>query len=467
MAEYIVKSGDSISKILKNMGVSTYGSKSSWQSVASASGISNYNLIYPNQKLIIPDSLLGITSAAPAPAPVTTAPTPAPAPSTSAEMKDYLNDYQDKLNTLENYDPFEEIGTIDDVMDELGVEGEMPVAPNYSEMFQTLRQNYNLDDIETAINETKNAIRQEQLLMDQQRNYERGKTTRLGVIEGRIDKATQDRMEAIQFYQNQASFLTDQANSAYGVIEMEMQFKQMDFETAKDIYQTEFQNRLAIYDSIISQAQTERSFQYQMITDQQKIASTNLSMYVDLIQSGSMKWSDMGKEQQTLIHKMEVQSGLPLGFVSTVKMPAGSNIKQILQRTDPYGNVYADILYIAEDGSLQVESKLTGKTKVASSGGGSSTTKAPTEKDLRGSMYSKLSSVATNGKVSTTTWNNYRSAWQKEGLDGVDFDEYFADFKPVTAKTTTTSSSSSSSVTSSSSSKNIFQKAWDWVKGLF
>lgn len=463
MATYTVKSKDTISQILKNLGSSSYNSKSSWQAVASASGLADYNKIQPGQKLTIPDTLLGKSSSSKSSSTKKTTTTASKSSDISSqeEMTAYLNDYQQQLADLKDYDPFESIGSVDDVMNELGMSTEAPTAPSYTELFKTLRESYGIDNIEAGINEYKDLARQEELLLQQQKTYERGKTTRLGVIEGRIDQDTQYRQEAISWYNNQISFLTDQANSAYGLIELEMQFTQMDYETAKEAYQTEFTNRLGIYQSIIEQGQDERNYQYQVLQDQQALASTNLSMYTNLITSGSLKWSDMSSTQQTMIHKMEIQAGLPLGFTSTVKMPAGSNIKQIMQRTDASGSVYADVLYIAEDGSLKVDSIYTGKTKVTGSGG---TTKTTTE-DYIGTMYDELNSQAVNGKISADTYNYYKNIWRGKGFTAEEFDNNFGDFLATTKKTTTTSSTSgagSSSVTSSTN-KNLLQKAGDWI----
>jgi hypothetical protein len=200
----------------------------------------------------------------------------------------------------------------------------------------------------------------------------------------------------------------------------------MDYNVAKETYQMEFQQRMSIYDSIVQQGQNERDFQYKLISDQQKMASTNLSMYVDLITSGSLSYNDLDTSQKTMIHKMEVQAGLPLGFISNVKMPAGSNIKQIFQRTDASGNSYADIMYVDENGKISVEHQLLGKVKVASTGGTS--TKVNTAAISKIVYEGMDGAVGKDGYVSPSTYNANKAYWVKEGGSATEFDKQFGSF---------------------------------------
>lgn len=64
-----VKPGDSVSKILKNLGVGSYGSRSAWDAVRAANNLNSSYVIYPNQKLVIPDNLLSGTKYQPQAAP--------------------------------------------------------------------------------------------------------------------------------------------------------------------------------------------------------------------------------------------------------------------------------------------------------------------------------------------------------------------------------------------------------------
>lgn len=435
MATVTVKKGDSVSQILKNLGVSTYGSKASWDAVAQANKLNSKYTIYPGQKLVIPDSLLGKTSTTPTPAPVAPTPTtPQNTPANSAELAEFLNKQQAELEALENFDPFGGENPAEKIegfaQDTLGMEGEAPVAPKYEETFEKLRVDMGLDNVESSINEYKNMIREQENLLMQQRNTERGKTQRLGVIEGRIDQATRDRQEQISWLSSNVSYLTDVANSAYTYINMVMQLKQMDYNTAKEAYDSEFNKRMAIYDSLVEQARDERNFKMALRQEQQKTASAQLSMYADMITSGQMRWSDMSETEQLAIHKLEVQAGLPVGFTSRIKIPAGSTIKSITNRTDPYGNVIADIIYVDPyTGAVTVKHETLGKTKVASSGGGGGSSSSSFLKELTAFVAGNLEKgTGSDGYVSPTTYNRERAYYIQKGGSGANFDKEFSVF---------------------------------------
>lgn len=424
---YTVKSGDTVSQILKNLGYSDYASQTLWNQVKSLNNLDSKYTIYSGINLKLPALSGGST------APKTTAPAPTgqvtqadartlqpTAPQTPQELTDYLNNYQDQISSIENFDPFggKTSGeAISEFKDKLGMEGELPTAPKYTELFTTLREAYNVDNIEAGINEYKNLIRNEELLLKQQTNYQRGQTVRMGVIEGRVDQNTRNRMEVIDWYKSNVAFLTDQANSAYSLINTMIQLNKIDYDTAKDAYQTEFNNRLNIYNSLYQQAKDERDFKYQMMMDEKKMASTNLSMYVDLISKGQLKWSSLSQQEQTQIHKMEIQAGLGMGFLSQVKPPAGSEIKQIMQRTDPVTGIgYADILYLDDKGALKTKSVKLGQASLSlaqqqalKSSGGKTTTTKVTQKETD-------SAFLTNSKKSgTKEYSNTILALQRYG----------------------------------------------------
>jgi hypothetical protein len=367
-----VKKGDTLSQILKDAGVSSYGSRSTWNTVAKASGIADPNKIWKGNKVVIPDSLLGKTSSSSttsAPAP-TSAPTPSP--ETSAELADYLNKQQEQLMELEDYDPFDgDIeGSIDEAIDAITGGQEMPEAPKYMEMFEKMREEHGLDTLEQGLNQYKDLIRQEQNLLRQQRNDIRGGQTRMGVIEGRVDQATRDRMEMIDDYQRQAQFLADGINSAYSWIQLQMDITQLDYETTKEQYDSEFKKRLTMYETLTQEAREERDWKYQLIKDAEARATTHLTMFMDLISSGQTTWDNLSTTQKTEIHKMEVQAGLPMGFMSSVKMEANANVMSATQRTDPSGKTYVDIVYKdPATGEVKVRNEYVGRSKVASSGG--------------------------------------------------------------------------------------------------
>ncbi len=289
----------------------------------------------------------------------------------------YLNEYQSNLASLGSYDPLGGT-TVDKFMeDKLGMGTSMPEAPKYLDMFKDLRDEYNLGSLESSMNEYKDLIRKEELMLQQQRNYLRSQPVRMGVIEGRTDKATRDRQEQISWYSSELQRTGDMVTSAYNMINLTMQFTQMDYEAARDQYQTEFNNRLGIYQTLAQEARDQRDFAYKVFSDNRAIASTNLSMYADMIAKGNLSWESMDSGQKAEIAKMETMVGLPVGFLSKIQLPAGHDVVQMIPRDDGRGGNWLDIIYRNPDGTLRVENVKTGSyTPTATGGSSSSSTEA-------------------------------------------------------------------------------------------
>lgn len=189
----------------------------------------------------------------------------------------------------------------------------------------------------------------------------------------------------MQWYGNELSRVSDMAQSAYGQIQMIMQFTQMDYETAKDSYQTEFNNRMSVYKAVADQFNADRAF-----------ASTQWSMMASYISKGQTTWDKFTPEQKAQIAKYEVQMGMPIGFMSTLQMEAGANVIST-QRIAPNGGTYTDIIYKDTDGATKVKSVYTGQTRIASS-------------ILQDSKY-RISCKSISGKLlSFTIKNRFQSA---------------------------------------------------------
>ena len=332
------------------------------------------------------------------------------------EMTSYLNEYQNNLASMQNYDPLGG-GSVDKFMEEnLGMVGQAPEAPKYKDMYEDMRKEYGVDELEQSMNWYKDMLRREELLLNQQKNYLREQPVRLGAIEGRVDKATRDRQEQMQWYSNELARVGDRVQSAYTQIQMIMQFTEMDYETAKDQYQTEFNNKMSVYKTIADQFNSDRAF-----------ASTQWSMMASYISKGQISWGEMSPDQKAQVAKYETQMGLPIGFMSTLRMEVGADILSTTTRTDPSGNVYADIIYKNPDGSTRVESVLTGKTRIAGSGGSSSTKvdMSGVYKQVYGGMTDQ---TGKDGKVSPTTYNANRAYWVAQGGSASEFDKEFSSF---------------------------------------
>lgn len=323
------------------------------------------------------------------------------------EVTSYLNTTQTTLNELGTYDPLES-GSVDKFMEEqLGMTGTMPEAPKYVDMYKDMREEFGVSEMEQSIAWYKDAIRREELLLNQQKNYMREQPVRLGAIEGRVDKATRDRQEQIQWYGNELSRVSDMVQGAYTQINMIMQFTQMDYETAKEQYQTEFNTRMSVYKAVADQFNADRAF-----------ASTQWSMMASYISKGQTTWDQMSPDMKAQVAKYEAIMGMPIGFMSKLQMEAGANIISTTQRVAQNGGTYTDIVYKDTDGSIKSKSVYTGQTRVAS--GNTGTRTASTE-----SLVLKAKSALVAGNDGYVSPKNYNAVKSVSGLTPAQFDKEF------------------------------------------
>lgn len=334
------------------------------------------------------------------------------------EVTSYLNTTQTTLNQLGTYDPLES-GSVDKFMEEqLGMTGTMPEAPKYVDMYKDMREEFGVSEMEQSMAWYKDAIRREELLLNQQKNYMREQPVRLGVIEGRVDKATRDRQEQMQWYGNELSRVADMVQGAYTQINMIMQFTQMDYETAKDSYQTEFNTRMSVYKAVVDQFNADRAF-----------ASTQWSMMASYISKGQITWDKMSPDMKAQVSKYEAQMGLPVGFMSKLQMEAGANILSTTQRVAQNGATYTDIVYKDLDGSIKSKSVYTGQTRIAPTGGGSTTkSDAQFSRDSVDMNKALGAKVGKDGNVSPQSYQYYKNQWMNAGYTSYSFDKTFGHY---------------------------------------
>jgi hypothetical protein len=181
------------------------------------------------------------------------------------------------------------------------------------------------------------------------------------VIGGRVNEQQFNSQEQIDFLGRQISYKTMQVNSANSLISTMISLTGQDYSMARQAYQDTFSNNLAVHQQLHSEQTEERQF-----------ASANLGIWMDLISKGQVTYDTLDPAQKVELSKLEVQAGFPVGFLSTVKIPPGSNIKDISYR-EANGTKYADILYVNPDGSIKVVNQAVGSVpKTVSSGGSGS-----------------------------------------------------------------------------------------------
>lgn len=245
-----------------------------------------------------------------------------------------------------------------------------PTPPKLLETYEAERQKRGLDALEGDINLLTSEERDLMATKRIRTAEERDKPVAQNIIEGRVSQVERQQNERIDVVQREKAYLVDQAKTAYSAIDTIVNLTGKDYELAKGAYDTKFNQALQIIN-------LGYDIQGQEKTDLQRVqdnARANLTVYADLVKSGNLSVGSLPAEAQTAIAKLEVQSGLGMGFLSKIQ---GTPIS-ITTREDN-GVKYADV--ITRDpatGQMRVESQVVGSVSTAGSANSIKTTSGVT-----------------------------------------------------------------------------------------
>lgn len=246
----------------------------------------------------------------------------APAPASSEAMPSYLNDFQMEALKGSSTIPEVKVPTMQEIKTAVKPTTELPALLNRNEELTKLRTQYGVGDLESQLNDLKASEREIQGALDLQRSTEKGKTVAMSVIQGRISEEEQQAMTRLDQITRQKATVVDQLNTTYGVINTYISNLGLDYKDAVDRYNTELDTNLKMYDVILGQQKEART----AAQEAQKVASANLSMMMNAITSGNMDYASLPAESKLMISKLEMQSGLPVGFMQTIKKDPKSDI---------------------------------------------------------------------------------------------------------------------------------------------
>jgi hypothetical protein len=288
---------------------------------------------------------------------------------------------------------------------------------NFEQTFNKLRGDFNLDQLEQSINEFDAQAEDLRAQLRISTHDELGKPVALNVIEGRVGEQERNMMERIDFIDRQKARAVNQLATANDAIENIMTFKKMDYDVAKDKYDTEFAQNIKLFDTIKGVAEFESSEE----DKEQDNARANLQIIYNSISEGG-DVSLIDESQKAKINKLELQAGLPQGFYQNIATEK-PDAKVLSTTTRTTGGVkYADVLYKNADGSITTQQVRLG---ASTSGGGK-----PTESELLRSARSDIAGQlngrkGADGYVSPEDYKTARSAWVSKGFSSQDFDESF------------------------------------------
>lgn len=431
----IVGTGGSVSQVLKDAGYKDYASKSTWDQVAKLNNLDSKYTVRVGQKLILPGSAPTTTSTKTA----LTSKTPSPAPTTSAprttgdnintDLTNFQTDWQTALDSANS--PMKTEAEIRaGIMEEF--EGlNVPSAPSLKDTYNQLREETGVGKLEDVLTNLKGERLNQEAILRARRATAMGGRVSMDVIGGRVSEIERQERENLEFVDRQISVVSDQLENQNKYIDLMINLTNMDYDNALKSYNAEFNQRMQIMEAIQKEEAQQWDRNFELTKWRQNVASTQIQMYIDLAGKGQLDWKKLDSDTKLAINKLEIMSGLGLGFVSKVKMPPGANIKSITQREGTDGYMYADALIVQADGSLKVQTTKLGRYRMPSSGGGGSSPSAAQVKAsevsamrnsiedgiLNGKKVSSNYFVGKDGKLSPSGFKFYLNAWNGDKVD--------------------------------------------------
>lgn len=253
-----------------------------------------------------------------------------------------LNDFQQTV-----YDQAGSVELRESISAQLEPDMEQPDPFSRVDAYGNLREEYGVAELETLLTDL-TAEREEIYAHDRARRFDaEGKPVELGVIAGRVGEIERQTAERIDAINREINTVTDQLNTSMNIISTMINYMGLDYQDAVQAYNTEFDRNLQIYKLVDEE-----------MDEQVANARANLQVYSDAITSGNMTYSDLSNQEKLMINKLEIQSGLPVGFISSLNM----SFKDRLLGTSKDGT---QAWIIGDDGNLTTVS-----TGLPSSGGG-------------------------------------------------------------------------------------------------
>jgi len=141
--------------------------------------------------------------------------------------------------------------------------------------------------------------------------------------------------------------------------------KQIDYDNGMRMFSTQLDANISMYKQLRSDFESDRTFEQALIQDQRDHATATLQIYTNLITSGNLTYNSLDRGTKTELKKLEVESGLGIGFTSNLRMTPGADIQSITQSEDADGYTYANIIRVDANGNITVEKKRLGRFYVA------------------------------------------------------------------------------------------------------
>lgn len=265
-------------------------------------------------------------------------------PETTEQLPSYLADFQKTaMESLSTLKPAE-VPTFEELKNNLTPDTPAPEPISRVAEREKLRTTLGVTELETELNTIKT---EETKITDELRaltGAEEGKPVAMNVISGRITEEERVAQQRLDVVLRQKNSVINELNTKYNIINTYVTDLGLDYQDAVTAYNTEFEKNYKVQSMITDMSNTafeqgvsliKTGFDITMDTAkfEQTIkqanidnARANLSTMINAISSGNMTYDSMSNDQKLQVQKLEIQSGLPVGTVSSMGLSAKDKI---------------------------------------------------------------------------------------------------------------------------------------------
>lgn len=325
-------------------------------------------------------------------------------PESSDQLPSYLADFQKTaMESLSSLKPAE-VPTFEELKNNLMPETPAPTPISRVAARQDMMNSLGVVELESELNTIKT---EETRITDELRaltGTEEGKPVAMNVISGRIteeQRVAQQRLDAVI---RQKNSVINELNTKYNIINTYVQDLGLDYQDAVQSYNNEFERNYKVQSMVTDMAGqafdqtlglvktgfdiTMETAKFEQTIKQANIdnARANLTTMMNAVSSGNLTYGNMSNDQKLQVQKLEIQSGLPVGTISSMGISAKDKILA-------FSSDNTQAWVVGADGKMNVIS--TGLKK-STTGTGTVSERTAQEK---ATALSKIRAAAANGET--------------------------------------------------------------------
>ncbi len=298
-----------------------------------------------------------------------------------------------------------------------------PKPPKYEDTFNDLRKEYGVGGLEEGLTSLEAEEAELVARRRERTNAERDKTVAMNVINGRVSEVERQESERLDYIVRQKQQIVNQLSTANSAIENIMNFRKLDYDTAKGTYDSEFSQNIQLFNVV----KGVRDDAINELEREEDNARANLNIIYGAFKDGGIDPDTLDPTTAYNVSKLEIQAGLPSGFYAKIAKsnPEGKILSTTTRTTS--GAKYADVLTRNADGSISSKSVYLGATNEGDGDG--KETEAEKARRAVKSMATDLNSMTgEDGYVSPADYRAGKQNWISAGFSGKDYDAAFSSY---------------------------------------